>query len=86
MKNEQLAALTAGYRTGAQAASTTLGLAIVASQVATWGDVQAQLVSFGVALGSAAIVGVSSGLVAYLQVLSKGVPDAYQTASNTLPE
>lgn len=86
MKQEQLAALTAGYRTGAQAASTTLGLATVASQVATWGDLHAQLVAFGLALGSAAIVGVGSGLVAYLEWTAKGTPDAYQTQSTSLPQ
>lgn len=72
------AAATAGIRTGAQAFAGALVTTGGVSQVLTWGDLGAQGIGAGIAVGSALVTGVLAGLGAYALFLGRGVPAAYR--------
>ncbi|PPG33967.1 hypothetical protein C5E10_09240 [Pseudoclavibacter sp. RFBG4] len=72
------AAVKAGLRTGAQTASTSFALFAIGAQAATWGDLGAQAVAAGIALGGALLNGTAAGIVSYLSFMSGGIPAAYR--------
>lgn len=72
------AAVKAGLRTGAQTASTSFGLFVIGSQALTWGDLGAQAVGVGIALGGALLNGLAAGLVSYGSFIGGGIPAAYR--------
>lgn len=77
MKALTRAALIAGLRTFAQSLAGAFGTLGIAGQVATWGDLAAQLWLLLLALAVAIVIALIAGGGAFLSFLGKGIPEAY---------